>query len=82
MYDRTLPRPGSLWESFRAPQDLILQLPRPTCPSSWTLQTPQQRVLVLGSLLDLLSHLLSSSWDLGPGSRTEDYGPEDLGPRA
>ena len=80
--NRTLTRPGGIWEMFRTPQDLILELPRPTFPSSWILQAPQQPIPLLSSLRDVLSHLLSFSWDLGPGSRTEDYGPEDQGPRA
>ena len=73
--DRTLTRPGSLWESFRAPQDLILELLKLTFPYFWDPPATQQRMPVLCSLLALLSPLLSPSWVLGPDARPANFDP-------
>ena len=40
--NRTLRPPGSLWESFQAPQDLILELLRLTCPYCWDPKATQE----------------------------------------
>ena len=73
--NRTLTRPGGLWESFRAPQNIILELLKPTFPYFWDPPATQQRIPVLSSLLALLSPLLSPSWALGPGSRPAIFDP-------
>ena len=73
--NRTLRPPGGLWESFRAPQDLILELLKLTFPYFWDPPATQQRILVLCSLLALLSPLLSPSWVLGPDARPANFDP-------
>ena len=73
--NRTLRRPGSLWESFRAPQDLILELLKLTLLYLWDPPATQQRMPVLCSLLALLSPLLSPSWVLGPDARPANFDP-------
>ena len=71
----TVRPPGSLWESSRAPQDLILELLKLTFPYFWDPPATQQRMPVLCSLLALLSPLLSPSWVLGPDARPANFDP-------
>ena len=70
--NRTLRPPGSIWDSCRTPQDLILEL------LNLTFRVPpatQQRMPVLCSLLALLCPLLSPSRVLGPDARPANFDP-------
>ena len=73
--NRTLRPPGSLWDSFRAPQDLILELLQLTFPYFGDPPATQQRMPVLCSLFALLSPLLSPSWFPGPDARPASFDP-------
>ena len=59
--NRTLRPPGSIWDSCRTPQDLILELLKLTFLYFWVPPATQQRMPVLCSLLALLCPLLSPS---------------------
>ena len=74
--NRTLRPPGSIWDSCRTPQDLILELLNLTFLYFWVPPATQQRMPVLCSLLALLSPLLSPSWVLGPDARPANFDPE------
>ena len=75
--NRSLRPPGSLWESFRAPQDLILKLPKLLFHTFGTPQRPSNvcQSCVLCSLFSPLFSLHPGFWDLTRGLRTSTLGP-------
>ena len=73
--NRTLRPPGSIWDSCRTPQDLILELLKLTFPYFGGPPATRQRLPVLCSLLALLCPLLSPSWVLGPDARPANFDP-------
>ena len=75
--NRTLRPPGSIWDSCRTPQDLILELPNLTFLYFWVPPATQQRlpVCVLCSLFSALFSLHPGLWELTRGLRTSTLGP-------
>ena len=79
--DRILTRPGGLWESFRAPQDLILELPKLIFH---TLGSPSDPATHPSPVFPARSSLHSSLSFLGSRTGLEAWvlRPWDLGTRA